>query len=265
MRRSILILLILLTTLSCKRNIDTHANLKGNDPLSMAILYNYYSSEYKALSIQAYKLASNNLRQIAESDKDLAKMAVVVDIDETVLDNSPYQAKAIVDGFSYPAGWNEWCMLAQANPVPGSVEFLNLADKLGFRIFYVSNRKEAFVKEGTHRNLIDKGFPQVSETNLMLREEKSVNNPDPSDKQIRRDAITAMGLEIVMLVGDNIGDFYSDSKDGKERDQLVIDNETFFGSKYIVLPNAMYGNWPAAIGVDGTSESVVAKLKEMAY
>mgnify|MGYP003681916124 CR=1 FL=1 len=120
-----------------------------------------------------------------------------------------------------------------------------------------------YVYEGTMQNLLHMNFPQVDARSLLLREELSENNPDPSDKEIRRSAVRDMGLEIVLLVGDNLGDFYTDIYTGTERDKTVRELRNEFGNMFIVLPNAMYGNWPEAIGVDGSQDAIIAKLQEM--
>ena len=254
------IILSIFIIASCRHKQGHVEPAKANDPLSMAILYNYYSSEYKALAYQAFNEGKEYLSFIASNSKP-SEMAVVVDIDETVLDNSPYQAKAIVDGFSYPEQWNEWCNLAEAKPVPGSLEFLKFADSLGFGIFYISNRKKDFVLEGTIKNLLNEGFPQVSIETVMLREEESEDNPNPSDKESRRNIVRGKGLEIILLAGDNLGDFFTDNSNLSARDSLVLSNKIFFGNRYLVLPNPMYGNWPASIGLNGSPDSIMARLR----
>ncbi len=214
---------------------------KINDYQVMADLYNYYSAEYKALAYQAYNLASARLDQVRAKKPGARNLAVVVDIDETLLDNSPYQARMVQLNASYDSCWNTWCNLASARAVPGSVEFLDHADSLGFNIFYVSNRKNAYVRKGTMENLNKLGFPQLDDQHIYLREKDS-------DKEPRRIKISEK-YEIVLLVGDNIADFYEDTNIFGERDSLVTARKNEFGRKFIVLPNAMYGNWPASIGI----------------
>ena len=70
------------------------------------------------------------------------KMAIVVDIDETVLDNSPFEAKSIIENTDYPVYWDEWCQKEEARPIAGAVEFLNYAKSKGADVFYITNRKE---------------------------------------------------------------------------------------------------------------------------
>ncbi|MDT8393855.1 MAG: 5'-nucleotidase, lipoprotein e(P4) family [Bacteroidales bacterium] len=231
-------------------------------PQTMATLYNHYAAEYRALAYQAFNMASDRVDRIKEERPDATKLGIVVDIDETLLDNSPHQALMIAKDSSYPYMWNEWCNMAAAKPVPGALAFLQYADKNGFHIFYVSNRKDKYTRLGTMKNLAGMGFPQLGENNILLRLERSDKNPHPSDKQARRDAITAGGYEIVLLIGDNLGDFYSDAEQCDERTKQVDAFMKEFGSRFIILPNAMYGNWPASIGISNES-SMDSLLLEM--
>lgn len=264
MKNTVLLIFIAFLLSGCNNtNVSESDNMPEDYSLAMAILYNYYSAEYSALTIQAYNLAISKLNFIYDTASSVKKYAVVVDIDETVLDNSPYQARAIVEDFSYPDGWNEWCNRSEAKAIPGALRFLNFADSLGFKIFYVSNRKQEFVYDGTFENLEAEGFPQVNDKSIMLRFPRSEQNPDPSDKELRRDSIRKMGYDIVLLAGDNLGDFYTDDKSGLERKNIIEDKSKEFGNKFIVLPNAMYGNWPSSVGLDGSKDKTMELLREM--
>lgn len=236
-------------------------NISGH-PQTMATLYNHYAAEYRALAYQAFNLARERVDRIRKERPDAAMLAIVVDIDETLLDNSPHQALMIAKDSNYPYMWNEWCDLAAAKPVPGSLEFLKYADEKGFNIFYVSNRKDKYVRVGTIKNLAGMGFPQLGEKNILLRLERTDENPHPSDKQTRRNAITAGGYEIVLLIGDNLGDFYSDAGQYDERTKQVDSFMNEFGNRFIILPNAMYGNWPSGIGISNEA-SMDSLLLEM--
>jgi 5'-nucleotidase (lipoprotein e(P4) family) len=238
-------------------------SIKGNEEAILATIYNHYSAEYRALAWQAFNIASERILDIASVSESTDSLAIVADIDETLLDNSPHQALTILTGNPYPAGWNEWCSLSAAESVPGAVDFLTLADSLGFTIFYVSNRNEDPLYEPTYRNLVEKGFPQVSEKSLLLRKSATESNPDPSDKETRREYIESAGYSIVIYAGDNIGDFYSDTEKGDKRLNRAEKDRYSFGTTYIVLPNPMYGNWPSAAGTDGTSESYARLLYRM--
>lgn len=261
--RTYTLILILLILGACNCPEKETAPLHASDhPQTLASIYNYYADEYVALTYQAFNIARLRIDMIIEKRSESDKLAIVVDIDETLLDNSPHQALMILSDSNYPYMWNEWCDLATAKPVPGAVDFLKYADQEGFAIFYVSNRKEKFVHESTMKNLTALGFPQVNPEHIMLRLERSETNPDPSDKQARRDQIGVQGYEIVMLIGDNLGDFYTDHHDHKQRVDQLKSYRASFGDRFIILPNAMYGNWPASLGIDGP-EALDSLLKEM--
>jgi 5'-nucleotidase (lipoprotein e(P4) family) len=258
----LLIFIAALTACNCfqeetkeTRNISEHSQ-------TMATLYNYYADEYKALAYQAFNIAHERVDKIRRDNPYNENLAIVVDIDETLLDNSPHQALMIQSDSNYPYMWNEWCDLANANAIPGALAFLQYADENGFNVFYVSNRKEKYVQKGTMQNLISLGFPQVTEDHFLLRLERTDSNPNPSDKQGRRDDITARGYKIVLLIGDNLGDFYTDKHERNARAEQLESFKTAFGHKFIILPNAMYGNWPGSIGIKG-AESMDSLLFEM--
>ncbi len=259
MRTIVATLLLFLTVSACTSDRHDVSDESTDQAISahaqtMASLYNYYADEYRALTYQAFNIAKERIDAIRQDNPTNENLAIVVDIDETLLDNSPHQALMIVSDSSYPFMWNEWCDLAKASPVPGALEFLQYADEQGFNIFYVSNRKKKYVQESSMKNLINLGFPQVTEEHFMLRMERTEENPNPSDKQARRDVIAGLGLEIVLLIGDNLGDFYTDERSQTARAEQLESFKNEFGHKFIVLPNAMYGNWPGSIGIsDGAS------------
>jgi 5'-nucleotidase (lipoprotein e(P4) family) len=219
---------------------ETHEIVPTNEYLLAATLYHQKAAEMQALSYQAYNIAKLRVDEKLIEAEDVSKLAIVLDIDETVLDNSPYEAKSILDNTSYPNGWDEWMNHANADALPGAVEFLKYADDHGFQIFYVTNRKEIY-REQTMKNLIDKGFPQSVDDHLLLR-------TDESSKEKRRNAVSE-NHEIFMLLGDNLADFdmVFDKKSSAERFFGVEKLHREFGKKFIILPNAMYGDWMSAI------------------
>lgn len=254
MRNYIFLIALILGSCTIQDKEKTEKADLSEHPQTMATLYNYYAAEYRALAYQAFNIARGRIDLIRAENPTDTGLAIVVDIDETLLDNSPHQSLMIVKDSSYPYMWNEWCELATARAIPGAVEFLQYADERGFQIYYISNRKEKFVREGTIKNLSEQGFPQLDKKRILLRLEKADDNPSPSDKQKRRDQVTESGHEIVLLIGDNLGDFYSDRHDYEDRMKQMESFKNEFGKKFILLPNAMYGNWPSSAGItDGSS------------
>jgi len=214
-----------------------------------AVLYMQKAAEYRALAFQAYNIARLRLdadldkKNVKKLPKDQRKLprAIVVDIDETVLDNSPAQAFAIKNGRGFnTADWYAWGDMKKAKAIPGAVDFLNYAVSKGVKIFYVSNRDEV-QKAATIENLKNVGFNDISSDNVLLRTAES-------GKDARR-AIAGTKHRIVMLIGDNLDDFTSafEKKSVADRFAEVEKARTEFGNRFIVLPNAMYGTWENAI------------------
>ncbi len=214
--------------------------LPQNEHLVMAVLYLQHAAEARALRYQAYALARLRLDEYLQTHTSHKKLAVVVDIDETVLDNAPYEAKLIKANTAYPAFWKEWCELAEADAIPGAVGFLNYAVSRGVDVFYVSNRRLELL-EPTMENLRRKGFPQVEVGHIYLR-------TNESSKENRRLEIQKTH-DIVLLLGDNLADFAAvfEHQPTRLRNQTVDRLKEEFGKRFIVLPNPMYGDWEGAL------------------
>ena len=214
------------------------------------VLYTQKAAEYRALAYQAFNLArlrldadldKKNLKKLPKASRKLPR-AIVVDIDETVLDNSPSNAKQITTNTPFNTkDWYAWGEMRKAKAVPGSLDFINYAVSKGVKIFYISNRDEV-QRQATLDNLKSAGFNDVSSERVMLR----VNGESP--KGPRREVVSAT-YRIVLLVGDNLDDFASafEKKPIAERFAEADRLRDQWGRKFIVLPNAMYGTWENAI------------------
>ncbi len=231
----------MLLTSSCQVQPQQENQTAVNEKLLIATLYHQKSAERDALCYQAYNAARIQLDKILEENKDPEKLAIVLDLDETVLDNSPYEAKCVLDNISYPTGWDEWMHAASARAIPGAVAFLDYAKSKGIEIFYITNRKEIY-RQATLQNLNKLGIPPKTESHLLLR-------TDDSSKESRRKKVLA-DHEIVMLFGDNLADF-TQLYDGKhtpaKRAEITESLQNEFGKQFIVFPNAMYGDWLNAL------------------
>ena len=212
-----------------------------------ATLYQQKAAEYRALTYQAFNWARVVLDGDEKTAKKLPKIerkkprAVVVDIDETVLDNSPSQAQLIKKRAPFTqASWYAWGDMRKAKAVPGSVEFLNYAVTKGVKVFFISNRDEV-QKQATIDNLKTAGFQDVSTDNVVLRTSES-------SKEARRQAILQK-YRIVILMGDNLDDLSNVFERKSVIDRFAETDKALamFGNKFIVLPNAMYGTWENAI------------------
>ena len=213
-----------------------------------AVLWMQRAAEYRSLCLQAYAAAGRSL-DAALDDLDWTAAleqgnnfgalapAVVLDIDETVLDNSPYEAGLIGrDEGHDPERWNTWCRSGEATAIPGALEFCAYARKRGVAVIYISNREEN-LREATARNLREVGFPVEDSRGLLLRQ-------DTRDKTARRQKIAGRH-RILLLVGDNAADFAGSFYKAEEakRLELVQHYKDYWGTRWIVIPNLAYGDW----------------------
>ena len=203
-----------------------------------SVLWQQNAAEYKALTYQSYFLARLQLDKVlTKMASQNAKFAVVTDIDETVLNNSPFNGKLIeLDKPFSNDLWLEWGNLSNADTIPGALEFFNYAADRGVEIFYISNRF-AEQQRVTINNLKKFGFPFADDAHVLLKDKSSA-------KKSRRQKVTKTH-QIVLLLGDNLSDFSSifDKQNTKRRNALVDSLRYAFGSKFIVFPNPMYGDW----------------------
>ena len=238
MMRQLFISAALLLSIHSTAQVTDHKPAQYN---VSGILWQQQSGEYKALCYQAYSLARLRLQEILRTNKDSMPLAVITDVDETVLDNSPGAAQDILNGRTYnDSSWRRWVDYAKAKAMPGAVEFFNYAAQHGVQCFYITNRKED-QKAATMKNLREQGFPQVDEQHMMMK-------AATGDKEPRRQEV-AKRYNVVLLLGDNLNDFDDIffEKPAPERNANVDRAQAFFGSKYIMLPNTTYGDWENAL------------------
>jgi 5'-nucleotidase (lipoprotein e(P4) family) len=231
------------------------AGLYPHGPLWGA-LWQQRSGEYKALCLQAYYTATLSLNELL---KQPAKrpLAIVTDIDETVLDNSPYYVHQALNGDMYTdSSWMVWTAKGDCDTVPGALSFLKYASKRGVKVFYITNRLEA-ERKVTLENLQKWGFPDADDAHLTLKE-------TISSKDARRQLVAA-DHDIIMLLGDNLGDFATafDKQTYENRDSLVVNGASQFGTRYIVLPNPMYGDWEEVLFKYGKGLTVEQKNEQL--
>jgi 5'-nucleotidase (lipoprotein e(P4) family) len=214
-----------------------------NTYIEAATLYQQTSGEARALEYQTYMLARMLLDRDLRNRRIKMRRAIIVDVDETILDNSRYQGMLIKKGVNYPEGWTDWCSRAEATSIPGALEFLKYAHSRGVRVFYITNRKIA-EKDGTARNLNALGFPEANNETLLVRTDTQNDSKEP-----RRQSV-ASRYHVVLLMGDNLNDFsdvFEKSKTVAARLDATEKNRSQFGTHFIVLPNAMYGDWENSI------------------
>jgi len=205
-----------------------------------AALWQQKAAEYKALCFQAYNIAKIRLDESLSQPATLPP-AIVTDIDETILDNSPYTVHTALRGEGYAdKTWMEWTAKAVADTVPGALSFLQYAASKGVHVFYITNRSET-ERASTLQNLQRWHFPDADNEHLFLK-------TTTSGKESRRQQV-AQTHHIVLLMGDNLGDFAAifDKQPVDKREQVTQQSAADFGKRFIVLPNPMYGDWLPAM------------------
>ena len=211
---------------------------------TMGLLWMRTSAEYRALAYQGYNVAMNLVKMaVTDPSHQRKPLAIVLDADETVVDNTKLMGESIANGngrFDAP-WWRQAVHQGKSQAMPGAVEFLNEVHKQGVEIFYVSNRYAPVNYDATVQNFKELGFPSVDKDHVLLFEKDS-------DKQPRFDAI-AKKYYVVLYMGDNAGDFPIGTK-GKtlaERNGIIDAHKEDFGTTFVVFPNPAYGSWVSAL------------------
>lgn len=248
---------------------------------TLAVLWMQRAAEYRAACLQAYRAASRTLPDSLDDARWTACLeqgsadsyialppAVILDVDETVLDNSAFAARSIQDGKSFDsAAWAAWVHEQQAGAIPGALAYVQQAQQLGVRVIYVTNRKADSQKEGafsteesdTRANLMKLGFPIVEQEG----EDVVLCAGEIGDKAARR-AKVCQSFRVVQLVGDNLGDFAPGTEPRKaaetprgaavecaqveaDRARLVEAMAGWWGQRWILIPNPSYGGFESVV------------------
>jgi 5'-nucleotidase (lipoprotein e(P4) family) len=221
-------------------NLQNTESQNTQDHLIMSVLWYQKSAEMKAMYYQCFNWAKIRIDMKLNDQTDLKK-AVVVDIDETMLDNSPFETNCIRTGVGYTKEtWSEWTSKISAKALPGALEFSKYAQSKGIEVFYISNRSvDDF--DVTLKNLQKEGFAFADSSHLLLK-------TNTSSKKVRRD-IVKENYEIILLIGDNLDDFSEIFEDRliNYGFKAVEENKDNFGELFIMLPNPMYGSWESAV------------------
>ena len=216
----------------------------------MALLWMRTSAEYRALCYQGYNAAlmAIDRAQANPAARSGKPLAIVLDCDETVTDNTRAMAASVADGNGRfdALWWRTTVHEGRSEALPGAVEFLNEVARRGVAIFYVSNRWSEVNYEPTIKNLKALGFPSVDAEHVLLME-----NRTQSDKQPRFDKIAA-DYDVVVYMGDNAGDLPLGTKgmNRAARNAAIDAAREEFGTQYIVFPNPAYGSWVSALAKD---------------
>jgi 5'-nucleotidase (lipoprotein e(P4) family) len=247
MRNMLILTLGILLFAACNQ-ADKTTNTNMADSTSIinngkvwASLYQQRAAEYKALCFQAYNIAKERIDQQVK-DQSKKPYAVVTDIDETLLDNSPYDAARAIKNQDFDSKtWKQWTAKGIADTVPGAPSFFKYAASKGVKIFYITNRDED-ERAGTLKNLQLYHLPDADSAHLLLRK-------GSSSKETRRNQILKQ-YNIILLCGDNLPDFdalYDNKPTEESRSAATEKLRKEFGARYIIIPNPSYGDFEAAL------------------
>ena len=235
----------------------------------MSVLYSQTSGEIKATFIQTYNTATElldkSINDVAwdaalESESKVGRTpAIILDVDETVLDNTPFNARSIMTQTNYPEGWDVWIYEEKATLIPGVSDFLLNAHNKGVKIFYVTNRRTIY-EEATKNNIIKLGLPFDEDIDVLLTRGE---NGWGSSKASRRSYISE-NYRVMMMFGDNLNDFFDlpDKADYVTRKDSTLKYQNMWGSKWFMLANPVYGHWEQSIyGFELLDEDSKTKAK----
>ena len=223
------------------RASETEKPLIRKDNRLLATAWYAMSAEKQACYLQTYRLAGQQLESMKKQKPKSGKSwAIVTDLDETLLDNSAWSVKVLLEGKDYPDYWNDWEKAGKAPAFPGAVEFYKKVSQHKIPVYYISNRNTKNL-DATISNLKKLGLPNADSSHILLKNKTS-------NKIERRDQVLK-NHEILMLLGDNLADFDGVWEDAKaeNRSKSVTDNATKWGNRFIIFPNPMYGGWRDAL------------------
>lgn len=227
-----------------------------NDGL-LATLWMQRSIEYRANSIGAFVLARIRLAEaLADKNWTAAPVeqkgayqnfppAVIIDLDETLLDNSLYQAWMVKNGKTFSnSTWVQFTDAGLSRAIPGGLDFTRHAASQGVKVFYSTNRGTD-EEQATRKNLEKLGFPMGGNVDTLLM---TRGRPEWTSAKGTRRAYVAASYRVLLVIGDNYGDF-DDAYRGSEADRLKAfeANRARFGREWIMLANPSYGSFDTAI------------------
>ena len=222
----------------------------------LATLWTQRSVEYRGNALTVFALAKIRLDQAladrswtaapGEQKGDYQNLppAVVLDVDETLLDNSLYQVWMLKNNQTFSTKtWNQFCAAQVSTAIPGAVDFAKYADSKGVKVFYISNR-DASTEKDTRENMEKLGFPMGGNVDTMLMTRKQ---PDWGSAKGTRRAHVAKSYRILINVGDNFGDFVDEYR-GSETERLKVleQHKDRWGREWIMIANPSYGSFESA-------------------
>jgi acid phosphatase len=236
-----------------------------------ATLWMQTSGEYRACCLQTYRFAMERLTEkLHAHPKGARAPAIIMDLDETVIDNAAYQTWLIQNHEKYSdSSWSRWEKDHgdEVTLVPGALDFIGLAERSGVRVVYISNRTEEN-RAATTRTLDRLKIDTTAINDRLLL------TTGPSDKTARRRHVLDH-YRVLMLLGDSLRDFAEEFRAAKvdardaagqnrgiaDRLRQVDEHREFWGNDWIVLPNPAYGEWTRLIGERPVENMRQTKMK----
>ena len=205
------------------------------------ILWQQTAAEYRALCYQAFNLAKARIDDVIKREPGKNNLAIITDLDETVLNSSNITAQMIKTGKDINSQeWLQWIKTVDPPVVPGAVEFLQYAASKKINVFYISNREVSGL-QFTLSILQKLQLPDADTSHMLFLSNDFSKEP--------RRRVVMKNYDVVLLLGDNLNDFMQVFEEKRIGERL---NETDrvkeeWGKKFIVLPNATYGEWESAL------------------
>jgi len=226
-----------------------------NDML-LATLWTQHSVEYKGNALTVFALARIRLDEaLADKNWTAAPVeqkgdyqnlppAVILDIDETLLDNSRYQVWMLRNNQTFSTKtWNQFCAAQVSTAIPGAVEFTKYADSKGVKVFYITNRGVETEKD-TRENMAKLGFPMGANVDTFLMQN---GKPDWGSAKGTRRAVITKDYRVLLNIGDNFGDFDDRYRTSAAERQKAFDSDmAYWGRQWLMIANPTYGSFDTA-------------------
>lgn len=214
----------------------------ANNPLAMAVAWKQTAAEYDALYLQGFNVARLHVDRALRDGRK--RLAVISDLDDTVLDTRGYWREIMTAGVPVfdDARWDVWVATNQVRATPGAAAFLTYCRDNGVEVFYITNRDQGErTSDLALGNLTAAGLPFADADHLTVLRETS--DKEPRQRQI------GMTHDVVVYLGDNLNDFrraYYVTEPEARRARLTSDGAEF-GRRFILFPNPTDGHWIRAV------------------
>ena len=276
MRKLVLVLLFAACTTTTTTRTNTTATTNTTPPCNPGLtlvnstVWVQTGAEFRAAALSTFAAATRsldaaradpswNVEENGASDPSQPP-AIVVDSDDTVFDNTRFEVRSLKLGKTYDQdAWNAWVAEASTDAVPGAAAFLAHAKARGVTVFYVTNR-EAKEEAGTRQRIANLGFPLDPDVDTILTRGE---RPEWTSDNTSRRELVAKNYRLILLAGDDLNDFANArDKSVADRYKIVADHEAWWGTRWFLVPNPMYGSWerPLTGGTGTPCEQVQKKI-----